>query len=187
MIDDKDLLDFFKDIEFMPPNNRDPREFITDQSDIDIDDSGQENGYSVTDVSGDHEDHPDPQTYSDYYMFTDPAARKGVTAPPKSDMANKLNKSYHNKNLDDTHSFSDTHFESLEQDTPVYPKHEPRAPKPTQPTGDGSFPKHSGVRSMMEPTVAFNYDKPHDVVLEKATYIEGEVFPEGTRVIWEAE
>jgi hypothetical protein len=180
MIQDKELLDFFQDIEFMPPNNRDPREFISQPEDIE-----EPGEFSHADIeTGDHTDHPTPAVYSDYYMFTDPVARDGGLKNPKSKMANKLDKAYHNKNLADTHSFSDIHQEPLEQDAPQFPRHEkqPEVDAPVNP--DGTFPKHSGVRSMMEPTVAFNIQQPQEIQLNQPTMIEGKVYDKGTKLSW---
>lgn len=182
MIEEKDLLDFFRDIEFMPPNNRDPREFINQPEEEEF--SGE---FSHADIeTGDHSDHPNPAVYSDYYMFTDPVARGGGLQSPQSNMANKLNKSYGNKPLKDTHSFSDVHQESLEQEAPSFPRHERQQTMETPPANpDGSFPKHSGVRSMMDPTVAFNIQQPQEIELQQPTLIEGVVYPAGVRLIWE--
>lgn len=188
-IQDKDLLQFFQDIEFMPPNDRDNREFINGQMGSDDDDVSDE---AIEDMSGDamwddmqdqpHDDHPDPDTYADYYMFTDPAASRGVMKSPKSELANKLDFSYQKKDLSDIHSVSDSHYETLEQEAPLFPKHI-NQPAPEMPyTGDGSFPKHDGIRSMMEPSVFM-----HEETLKKETMIEGELYPKGTVVKWPEE
>lgn len=183
MIQDKDLLSFFQDIEFMPPNNRDPHEFINQP---DVEDNG---GFSHANIEGgDHSDHPNPAIYSDYYMFTDPVARGGGLVSPKSQMANRLNKTYTNKNLNDTHSFSDVHLTQLEQQVGQFPRHERQAPIETPPSNpDGNFPKHVGVRSMMDPSVAFNIQQPQEIELQQPTLIEGIVYPEGTKILWRNE
>lgn len=184
MIDDKDLLSFFQDIEFMPPNNRDPREFINQpEEDEDV---GE---FSHADIeAGDHSDHPNPAVYSDYYMFTDPVARGGGLESPKSQLANKLNKDYSNKDLNNTHSFSDVHQTSLEQEVDQFPRHERQQPIETPPSNpDGDFPKHTGVRSMMDPSVAFNIQQPQEIELQRPTMIEGVVYPKGTKISWRDE
>lgn len=180
MIQDKDLLSFFQDIEFMPPGNRDPREFI-DQPEQE-DESGE---YSFDGIeTADHSDHPNPAVYSDYYMFTDPVARGGGLVSPKSNMANKLDKTYSNKDLSNTHSFSDVHHTELEQQVDQFPRHEQQPPvtPPANPNGD--FPKHTGVRTMMEPSVAFNIKQPQEIELQQPTMIEGTVYSEGTKIRW---
>ena len=165
---EKDILQFFRDIEFMAPNDRDPREFIDVQNPNNDEPVEDEVGEGIFDniENRDHSDHPDPQTYSDYYMFNDPARTHGIADSPESPLANKLDKTYHKKNLVDTHSTSDVHHEPLEQGPPA-------------------FPRHSGVRSMMEPTVAFNMNVPHEIELKGETYIEGKLYPAGSKVKWE--
>jgi len=182
MIQDKDLLSFFKDIEFMPPNNRDPREFINQPEDEETDEFTQ-----ADPTTQDHTDHPDPVVYTDYYMFTDPVARHGGFGNPKSQLANKLGKTYSNKDPETTHSFSDVHHTDLEQDAGEFPQHT-RTTSSLAPQGstDGDFPQHTGVRSMMEPSAAFNTDEDenNEVELERPTMIEGKVYPAGTRLYW---
>jgi hypothetical protein len=176
MMQDKDLLSFFQDIEFMPPNNRDPREFINQPE---ADAPGEFSHANIE--TGDHSDHPNPAVYSDYYMFTDPVARGGGLISPKSQFANKLDKVYSSKNLADTHSFSDVHLTQLEQQVSQFPRHQKQPPVEIPPTNpDGSFPKHSGIRSTMEPSAAFT----RELELQQPTLIEGVVYPEGTKLSW---
>ena len=152
MINSKDLLQFFQDMEFLPPNDLDPRDYVEmDQQDDAADFTmTQDNIWRRTDV-----DHPSEQTYADYYMFTDPAAEI-MASPPRSDLADKLNKTYKKKNLKDIQSVSDVHLEDLQQDA-------------------AEFPKHVSVKSTAEPSVFI-----HEAVLTKPTLINNKVYEAGT-------
>jgi hypothetical protein len=116
-----------------------------------------------------------------------------VDLTPEEPSKPAKNKEYDKDDLEDKHSFSDTHLEDIEREPEDYPKHTGvRSLK-----GDNSeFDKgvHRGVIKPIEPieenvasmedTTILNGDNdmpPHEVIiLDKDVEINGEVFEEGT-------
>jgi len=165
------IAQFFVDSSFIPPKGRN----MFDMGfgfDAGVDSDMELDGYdgipnTILDITKDLNDgseHPAPSIYADFYMFNDPGTR---TEPdggrsPISQQANQLNIEYHKKDLSRIESASDVHAESLEQ-------------PPSE------FPRHTQVRSQMEPSVLDS----KEVILEQPTMIEGTIYPVGTRILAE--
>lgn len=124
---------FFLDVGFVPPPNinidslfdsyGEPRDFFL-QGDED------DNAYEGVQILLTDKD--SQNLFSGSFMLKDQGF---ISQPNYTDSAKtSLNKEYQKKDLSSTHSFSDEHLEGLEQEV-------------------AEFPKHSAVKSTMEPSV----------------------------------
>ena len=198
----KDIMEFFKDVFFEPPNGRDPQEFVgEDYTDASrpFDSEGMETLLKPEDLTiTDNDEAVNPKYWADYYMFHDPLIKNmsnsvDIFQGPQSATANTLNKDYKKKNLHDLQSVSDIHMESLD-------------------ASPGTYPKHAGIRSTMANSSAFdllNRNNPEEqaditpaqpqdrgynpnsamvmqkqVTLQQPVVVEGKKYPKGTVFVY---
>lgn len=125
------IAQFFQDVGFIPPPGFENIEQLfpmTGQIVDFLNDNGESSYEGVTIPLADKDSQ---NLFSGSYMLKDQGfiSSPDYCDPPK----NNLNKEYKKKNLDTTHSFSDSHLEELE--TPV-----------------AEFPRHAQVKSIVEPS-----------------------------------
>lgn len=130
---------FFLDVGFIPPPNLNVDSLFAFQGepkDFFLQGKGDENAYQGSEIS--LKDKDSQNLFSGSYMLKD----QGFISSPDycEPLKTTLNKEYQKKDFAATHSFSDDHFEELEQEV-------------------AEFPKHNSIKSTLEPSTAFIIQK----------------------------